>query len=138
MNHALRKEIHARHIAFLDRMKAKAIEEAEKRALAATAKPRMIAAQQAQFDQFVAPWKRSALAICEKHGVEWSDIMKQNRVGKIVRARQEICWDLVVNFHMSLYGAGVKLDRDHSTVLHAVERHKKILEAQNNECEQIR
>lgn len=135
MNHSLRKEIHARHIAFLERMKAKAIEEEQKRALAATAKPRMIAAQHSKFKEFIPPWKRSALAICEKHGVEWADIMKQNRVGKIVRARQEICWDLVVNFHMSFYGAGVKLDRDHTTILHAVERHKKLLEAQKNERE---
>lgn len=135
MNHALRKEIHARHIAFLDRMKAKAVEEEQKRALVATAKPRMIAAQKAQFDQFVAPWKKRALAICEKHGVEWADIMKQNRVAKIVRARQEICWDMVVNLKMSFYGVGIKLNRDHTTVLHAVERHKKLLEAQNNERE---
>lgn len=138
MNHALRKEIHARHIAFLDRMKAKAVEEEQKRSAVAIVKPRLVLDKNAKPEQWIPPWRRSALAICAKHGVEWSDIMKQNRVGKIVRARQEICWDLVVNFHMSFYGAGIKLDRDHTTVLHAVERHKKLLEAQDNECEQIR
>jgi chromosomal replication initiation ATPase DnaA len=116
-------------------MKAKAVEEEHKRALVTTAKPRMIAAQQAQFDQFIAPWKQRALAICAKHEVDWPDIMKQNRLGKIVRARQEICWDMVVNLGMSFYGVGIKLDRDHTTVLHAVARHKKLLEAQNNERE---
>jgi len=138
MTQDIRREIHARHIAFLERMKAKAIEEAQKRKDIATEKPRRIAAQQAQYDQFIPPWRQSALAICAKHDVEWPDIMKQNRVGKIVRARQEICWDMVVNFGMSFYGAGIKLNRDHTTILHAVERHKKLMEAQNNECEQIR
>jgi len=133
MNHALRKEIHARHIAFLDRMKAKAVEEEQKRKDVAIVKTRLVPDANAKIEMWIAPWRKSALAICAKHGVEWSDIMKQNRVGKIVRARQEICWDLVVNFHMSYYGAGLKLDRDHTTVLHAVERHKKLLEAQNNE-----
>ena len=135
MNHELRKEIHSRHIAFLDRMKAKAVEEEQKRKDVTIVKTRLVPDANAKIEMWIAPWRKNALAICAKHGVEWSDIMKQNRVGKIVRARQEICWDMVVNFHMSLYGAGVKLDRDHTTVLHAVERHKKLLEAQNNERE---
>lgn len=133
MNHELRKEIHARHIAFLERMKNKAVEESTKRTEALSAKS--AASSFVKIDEWVPAWKQHALEICAKHGVTWSDIMQQNRVAKIVRARQEICWDLVVNRGMSFYGTGIKLNRDHSTVLHAVERHKKLLEAQENERE---
>jgi len=130
MNHALRKEIHARHIAFLDRLKAKAVE-AHSEPISAP----VVEVEKPKVEQWIPRWRKNAFAICAKHDVEWADIMKQNRVGKIVRARQEICWDMVVNLKMSFNHVAAKLDRDHTTVMHAVNRHKKLLEAQNNECE---
>lgn len=130
MTETLRKEIHARHIAFLDRLKQKAVEAQDQ-----TIKSKTLKTEKEKKEHWVPVWKQRALEICVKHDVPWPDIMKQNRVAKIVRARQEICWDMVVNLNMSFYGAGMKLDRDHSTIVHAVKRHKKLLEAQENECE---
>ena len=66
--------------------------------------------------------------VSEKHGVSIEDIQGKSRLMKYVAARQEVCYRLSTELKFSLKQIGRLLgDRDHTTVLHSIRRHKKNL-----------
>ena len=135
---SLRHEIHARHIAFLDRMKAKAVS-ASSAEVAKPVEPEKTFSMDLQtLNQYRSPWRVAALEICKKHGVTWAQIIEQNRLPRIVLARQEICWHLHKHFKFSYPKIGRCINRDHTSTLYGARRHQKRLEEKKNGRKKVR
>jgi hypothetical protein len=128
MTETLRKEIHARHIAFLDRMKQKSANIPQKPEATANKTTELFTMNAETVGALRPRWKRHALEICVKRGVMFEEIIAENRSPPIVLVRQEICWHMARNLKMSLNQIGELLKRDNTTIMHSVRRHQKVLD----------
>lgn len=63
--------------------------------------------------------------VAAQHGMTVAQMMGKNRRYEVVRARQEVMWRLNL-LGMSTPRIGQWLKKDHSTVLHGIERHHAI------------
>lgn len=75
-------------------------------------------------------WKDIVAEVSTKHGVTRAEIMSPQRCRRIVLARQEIFYRLSTETTMSLPAIGRRIgDKDHTTVLHGVRKHRERMEA---------
>lgn len=65
--------------------------------------------------------------ICESRNISLSEFLGDSRLIKIVRARQEACFLIAQETDMSLPAIGRFIKKDHSTVMHAINRYCAIL-----------
>ena len=65
--------------------------------------------------------QRLVAEAAERHGVTTGAILSRSRRRPVVRARQEVCWELR-QLNLSYPQIAELLDRDHSTVLVAVRK----------------
>lgn len=75
------------------------------------------------FDKHESPigvWKRLVVAVANKYEVEVRDILGLPRTKMVIKARFECMYRMRVDLHMSYLSIAEKLNRDHSTVVHAV------------------
>jgi len=128
MTETLRKEIHARHIAFLDRMKEQAERMSQKPDLKTNKNSELFTLDIETVEALRPRWKRHALEICAKRGVMFEEIIAENRAPSVVLVRQEICWHMAKNLKMSFPKIAELLKRDHTTIMHSVRRHQKVLD----------
>ena len=68
-----------------------------------------------------------ALEVCERYGVTLADLKGPRRLRLLSAARQEFMALAYELPHASLPVIGRFLDRDHTTILHGVRRHRKTL-----------
>lgn len=69
---------------------------------------------------------RSVIAkTAEKHGLEYADMLKQDRRLHIVRARQEAWFLLLTERGLSYPAIGRATGHDHTTVIHGVQSYCK-------------
>lgn len=68
-------------------------------------------------------WKRILSECSAKYGVPIEAIVGASRSRAILPARYEAAYRMVMEAGMSYPSAGKRLNRDHTTVLHAVKRH---------------
>jgi hypothetical protein len=75
-------------------------------------------------------WKVIAREVCEKHGVSMIDLVSARRDKKVAVARHEAFWRCRTETRLSLPQIGKRFGgRDHTTVLHGVNKHKERMEA---------
>ena len=121
----LQKEIHARHMAFLDKVK----EKSKNVPQPLTKEQQKFFKVNSEFIQALRPqWKKDAIEICVKRGVTLAQVIDQNRAQIVVDARQEICWHMSKNLKMSLTRIGDLIKRDNTSVLYSVREHQKVLD----------
>jgi chromosomal replication initiation ATPase DnaA len=76
-----------------------------------------------------AVFQLEARQMARKHGISVEEMIGESRKQKFVRARQELCHTLSKKHGWSLPSIGSRLNnRDHTTILHAIRRHQKILD----------
>lgn len=66
-----------------------------------------------------------AKEICEKYGITRRDLCGPMRFREYTRARHEFCWRGVDELGFPMTQVGRYLNKDHTTVLHAVHKHRK-------------
>jgi chromosomal replication initiation ATPase DnaA len=71
--------------------------------------------------------------ICEYYRVNWSEIQSKSRVHEIVIARQMFCWFGSTHYNYKKTYMAAHLNRDHSTVIHAINTVRDILDTKNDE-----
>ena len=74
-------------------------------------------------------WRHIVEEVAEKHGVSFETMKGDNRRKGVTVARFEVCARLYDETGMSLPQIGRLLNKDHSTVLHAIRRHHAITKA---------
>ena len=74
--------------------------------------------------QTIADAAAIVIAVCNEHEVHPDDLLGPSRLRPIVRARQEAMWRLWADLGLSLPQIGGLLDRDHTTVLHAIDKRR--------------
>lgn len=74
-------------------------------------------------------WKAILAQVSKKHGVTISEIVGRQRSMHIVDARYEVMWRMKTETTLSLTQIGVRLGRDHSTVMHGVKKYAEKLKA---------
>lgn len=62
------------------------------------------------------------MAVAETHEITGRDITGTARVDRLVRPRQQVCWIARAEGRYSLLQIGRVLNRDHTTILHAVRK----------------
>ncbi|WP_332763979.1 helix-turn-helix domain-containing protein [Phenylobacterium sp.] len=70
-----------------------------------------------------------AFRVAEKHGLTLDDLRSPSRRRPLVVARQEAMHEIRQATTQSLPAIGRFFDRDHTTVIHALERHAARLQA---------
>jgi chromosomal replication initiator protein len=74
------------------------------------------------------PARRILIEVAEKHNMPISAFRSESRKMRFVNLRHEACYRLSVELKFSLSQIGRLMgNRDHSTVMNAIKRHKKIL-----------
>jgi hypothetical protein len=71
-------------------------------------------------------WRRIVDQVAKKHGVSFTVMKGDNRRKDVTLARFEVCARLYDETGMSLPQIGRMLNKDHSTVFHAIRRHHEI------------
>lgn len=71
-------------------------------------------------------WRRIVDQVAKKHGVSFTTMKGDNRRKDVTVARFEVCARLYDETGMSLPQIGRLLNKDHSTVFHAIRRHHEI------------
>ena len=66
-------------------------------------------------------------AVAKRFSVTEMEILGRSRWPSIVRARQCLCWHLVVEWELSTVEAGRLVGRDHTTVIHACRKVKELV-----------
>lgn len=80
-------------------------------------------------------WKVIIAEVCEKHGIDWIELVSDRRPAATVLARHEAMYRMRHETTMSLPAIGRKLGgRDHSSVFHGIRRHEERLAAQASEA----
>lgn len=131
MTDTLKKEIHARHLNFLSRMKEKSEKLLKNSSSNAKEISELFARDRQVIESLRPRWKKEALYICEQKEVSWMDIVSENKTPNAVLARNEICWHMARNLKMSPNKIGTLIKRDQSTVRNSIKRHQKLLDDQN-------
>jgi hypothetical protein len=70
-----------------------------------------------------------AKEICAKHGVTLKEMRTIRRFKKLTTARQEFCWRAYDELGFSMTQVGNYLRKDHTTVVHAVHKHRALAAA---------
>ena len=74
------------------------------------------------------PSRKILSEVAEKHGMGINDFRNPSRKMRFINLRHEACYRLSVELHFSLTQIGRLMgNKDHTTVLNAIRRHKKIL-----------
>lgn len=85
-----------------------------------------------QVQQFTAveEWRLVADEVCKKHQILLPLIFARDRRKRVVAARHELFQRLHDELHLSLWRIGYLFgQRDHTSVLHGVRRHRAKIEA---------
>ena len=67
--------------------------------------------------------------VCEKHGLTKAELLSARRDVTIVAARQEAMYRMSKETSMSMPAIGMRLGRDHTTVIYGVRKHAERLAA---------
>jgi hypothetical protein len=81
-----------------------------------------------QLIDYVPSWRVIQLEVCAKYGVTLKDIHSDNRRKNITIPRQEMYYRMRHEAKMSLLHIGMRMKRDHTSVMNGIERHAKRLE----------
>ncbi len=85
------------------------------------------------FSRILSPRQRYAVhLVAESFSVTVEDILSRSRHQSIARARQATCYILRQRFDLSLHEIGALLDRDHSTVVHSLQRSEVLMRDNDN------
>lgn len=71
------------------------------------------------------PLHAVAIDVCQKHRVSAQELLSSRRLKAFVLARQEFCWRARRETEASLPEIGKFIGRDHTTVIHSIERHEQ-------------
>ncbi len=63
--------------------------------------------------------------VCAKHGVSWRELVSQRRAKPLVRARHEAYWRCIAETRASYPQVARLFDRDHTTIMHGVNAHRR-------------
>lgn len=81
----------------------------------------------APYAEVYLPPKRKATIIikeaCEKHNITVTRFMSNDRLADSIAARREACYLIAKETNMSVPAIGRFIKRDHSTVMHAIQRY---------------
>jgi len=66
--------------------------------------------------------------VAETYDIDPIELLGESRSQKISRPRQEVMYRIYTELHWSLPRIGNALKRDHTTILHGIRTHKKLLE----------
>lgn len=84
-------------------------------------------------------WMRIMHAVAKQHGVGAADIMSQSRRRHIINARFEVFYRLRIDLGMSYMRIAALFNKDHSTVIHAVNKlRRKLLDEGKGLAEDVR
>ncbi len=72
-------------------------------------------------------WKKIMYEVCSKHNVEVTELLSHRRDRNIVAARHEIFYRYAHETIMSYPDMGRRMNRDHSTAIHGVNKHAERL-----------
>jgi len=78
--------------------------------------------------EYVPVWRVIQLEVCANHGVSLKDVLSDIRTKQFVIPRQEIYYRMRHEAKMSLLHIGMRMKRDHTSVMNGIERHAKRLE----------
>lgn len=87
--------------------------------------------------QTMRPWQTLLAEIAREHGVTVADITGPSRSLKLIPARFHACFEMRHRLEMSVTEIGRRVNRDHSTVIHALRRWPEIVRASQNEQAEI-
>jgi len=74
-------------------------------------------------------FRKRIIADCaEEFGISVKDLLGNSRVNHIVMARRKAAWIFYQRGTMSYQQIGRLLNKDHSTIIHAVQKYQKSLE----------
>lgn len=76
-----------------------------------------------------ARWKQIIAEVADKHQVNPMEILSQRREKYIILARHEAVWRIRNETPLSFPQIGVRMNRDHSTLIHSVKMHEKRIAA---------
>ena len=72
-------------------------------------------------------WKLILRSVAKKHGVSYHDILGRERTQILTAARFEVAYRIRTKLKTSYPWIGARLNRDHSTIVHAVRTHAALL-----------
>lgn len=74
-------------------------------------------------------WRLVAKAVADRHGIPVKDVIGKSRSRPVISARFELMYRLRVDHGLSFPAIARRLNRDHTSVLHAVRTmHKRVLD----------
>lgn len=95
-------------------------------------------AREVEADPVAATWKDITREVANRHGLTWSEIMGPSRHRQMAWARHE-AWSLIwAQGRLSLPQIGRRFDRDHTTVLSGIRRHRKYVTALRSSLQEAR
>ncbi len=74
-------------------------------------------------------WKQIAMDICKKYDVSFEEIIGEDRKRDLVRVRQEIFYTIRTELGWSLPEIGNRFNRDHTTILHGIQKYEERLKS---------
>lgn len=72
-------------------------------------------------------------AICDLYSVSWNDLRGNSRLHDLVIARQLFSWFGVMHFNYQKIYLGAHLNRDHTTVIHSINRVQDMITTKEHE-----
>lgn len=120
----LRREIHERHVRFLNSTKTKAIEEKNVKQT-----PESEPVDKTLLEDFTPRWKIDARRICQENGVTLEQVLAPGRNVLITSVRLHIYWHMNVNLGMTLEAISMRVKREHTTVLYGIRSHLRKMAA---------
>jgi hypothetical protein len=72
-------------------------------------------------------WKEILREVCAKHKIHPEAVTGNSRQAPLVKCRREVYWRLRTELGMSLSQIGLKLNKDHTSVLYGVNEYAKAL-----------
>jgi len=120
----LQREIHERHMRFLNTLREKAVD-----AGSVKKEPENEPADKTLLEDFTPRWKIDARRICQENGVTLEQVLAPGRNVLVSAIRLHIYWHMSVNLGMSLEAIGVRVRREHTTVLHGIRSHLRKMAA---------
>ena len=83
---------------------------------------------------YVPNWRVIQLEVCKAHGLELRDVLLDNRIRVYTLARQEMFYRLRHELGLSLLDIGMRMRRDHTTVMNGIKRHALRLQKGTEPC----
>ena len=78
--------------------------------------------------EYVPIWRSIQLEVCDKYHVNLRDVLSDIRTKQYIIPRQEMYYRMRHEAKMSLLHIGMRMRRDHTSVMNGIERHTKRLE----------